>query len=106
MEEVSKPEGYENDLSSYRTVLWDSYSGEPIGWGFKILNHLGDRFDKLRQFGKLECEYPHWFLVVKTLSRKEAIEKYGEITNEEFGVSGGWKSVTFGNKRFGSRYLR
>ena len=103
---MEKPIGYENDLSSYREIIYDSASAEPIGWGFKILNHLGDRFDELRKYGKLECLYPDWFLVVKTLSREEAIKKYGEITNEEFGVRGGWKSVTFGKTKFISRYLR
>jgi hypothetical protein len=104
---MKKPEGYENDLGSYGLVASDRICGEPIAWGFKLVRHLGDdRFNNLRKFGILECYHPNWYLIVKTLTREEAIEKYGPITNEEFGPRGGWRSVTFGNKKFGSDYLR
>ena len=32
-----------------------------------------------------------------------AIKKYGKITNEELGPRGGFRSVTFGDKKFISR---
>jgi hypothetical protein len=102
-----KPIGYENDLAEFAPVIFDGYSGEAIGWGFRLTSHLGnDKFDLLRKFGCMECLYPTWYLVTKTLSREEAIIKYGEITAEEFGPRGGWKSVTFGNTKFISKYLK
>ena len=102
----NKPKGYENDLGDYGPQLYDSDCGEPISWGFKILHHLGEeRFRALYKFGLLECSYPTWFLIVKKLTREEAIKKYGEITNEEFGPRGGWKSVIFGKKQFCSKDL-
>lgn len=97
----TKPTGYENDLSEYKACLFDSSSGEPVAWGFEIVRRLGqERFDALRQYGSLECSYPKWFLIVKTLTRAEAIEKYGPLTSEEFGPRGGWRSATFGTKKF------
>src|SRR3990167_965684 len=109
MKDTNKPKGYENDLSEYGPQIYDGYCGEPIGWGFKILNHLGEeRFNGLYKFGDLECVNGEhlqsiWSLIVKHLTREEAAEKYGAITNEEFGPRGGFRSVTFGDKKFISR---
>lgn len=102
-----KPISYENDLSDFKPCIFDSGCGECIGWGFEIIHHLGDeRFDALRQFGDLRCVYPTWYLITKTLSREEAIQKYGNITKEEFGPRGGYKSVTFGEKLFLSKHMK
>lgn len=107
MMEHEKPEGFGMELGAYDAVIFDGYCGEPVGWGFRLLRHIGEeRFNELRKFGELECLYPDWYLVVKKLSREQAIELYGEITAEEFGPRGGWKSTTFGIKKFGSTYLR
>lgn len=101
-----KIKGFEDDLGSYGPQLYDGWCGEPTMWGYKILNHLGDlRWRILSARGSMECCYPNWYFITKKLTRKEAIEKYGEVTDEEFGPRGGWKSVTFGNKKFGSRQL-
>jgi hypothetical protein len=53
-----------------------------------------------------QCIYPDWFLITRKLTREEAIQKYGPISDEEIGPRGGWKSVTFGSTRFCSSYLR
>lgn len=107
MNKEEKPKGFESELAEFAPVIFDGFSGEPIGWGFRIITHLGEqRFNELRKFGELECIYPTWYLVTKKLSREEAIGKYGEITEEVFGPRGGWKSVTFGTKRFISNYLK
>jgi hypothetical protein len=45
-------------------------------------------------------------VVTKKLTRKEAINVYSEVTDEEFGSSGCWKSVTFGNAIFISKCLK
>lgn len=57
-------------------------------------------------YGNIECAYPNWFLITKTLTRDEAIKKYGPMTAEDVGPRGGWRSVTFGNKKFLSKSLR
>lgn len=103
-----KPIEFENELGSYQAVLFDGCCGEPTAWGFKIINHLGEeRFSALGKFGQLEClEAGLWALVIKTLSRQEALEKYGAITEEIFGPRGGWKSTTFGEKKFISKFLK
>lgn len=106
---MKKPAGYENDLSDFGIVIYDGWCGEPIAWGFKIIRHLGEeRFQNLWKYGRLECVggSGQWVVVTKTLTREEAVKKYGEITNEEFGPRGGWKSVTFGDKKFISDILR
>lgn len=110
MEQLKKPFGFENYLSEYGDVLFDGYCGEPVAWGFKIVTYLGEeRFRELGKYGKLECIDPFkssWALVTKTLNREEAIELYGSITEEVFGPRGGWKSTTFGNKIFTSKFLK
>ncbi len=106
--EHKKPEGFEKELSDYGVVLYDSFCGEPTAWGYKILTFLGeDRFGLLYEYGEPRCaSMGVWVLVIKTLTREEAIEKYGVITEEVFGPRGGWKSVRFGEKIFISPYLR
>ncbi len=102
-----KPAGYEDVLSDYKACLFDGWCGEPVGWGFELVERIREeRFEALGKRGKLECAYPKWFLIAKSLTRDEAIRKYGPVANEEFGPRGGWKSVTFGDKKFLSRKLR
>ena len=103
-----KPKAFEKELSVYEAVLFDGWCGEPVAWGFKIRCYLGnDRFDELRNYGNLEyCDINVWALVIKTLTRKKAIEKYGSITDETFGPRGGWKSTTFGENKFVSKFLK
>ena len=110
MEQQKKPSGFEDYLSEYSIVLFDGYSGEPVAWGFIILRYLGEGlFKELGKHGELKCIdgfKSSWALVTKSLSREEAIEKYGSITHEDIGPRGGWKSTTFGDKKFISDYLR
>lgn len=107
---MKKIEGYENDLGEYGPQLFDSYCGEPIEWGFKILRRLDEeRFNNLRKFGDISYGHssniPTPFLIVKRLTKEEAIEKYGPITKQEFGPRGGFRTITFGDKTFMQRYL-
>ncbi|SIS77425.1 hypothetical protein SAMN05421788_1011133 [Filimonas lacunae] len=105
-----KPIGFEKYLSEFGPVSYDPFCGEPVAWGFKITRHLGDDlFNDLGKHGQLVCIdgfNSSWALVTKTLNRNEAIALYGEVTNEVFGPRGGWKSITFGNKVFVSKYLK
>lgn len=104
---MDKPKDYEHDLGEYGAKIFDGYCGEPIMWGFEIKTHLNEKdFEALRNFGRLECVYPRWFLITKTLTKDEAIKKYGKITDIEVGVRGGWKSITFGNKKFINRIFK
>lgn len=102
------PEGYENDLSGYQAISADSWCGEPIAWGFKILNQLGEeRFNALREYGELVCHRDgyktSWSLAVKQLTHEEAIEKYGPVTHTETGPRGGWRWIQYGDKKFLSK---
>jgi len=109
MKQSSKkiPQELLESFSNYGPQIYDGWCGELIGWGYKILEHLGEeKFQKLGRYGSIVCVYPHWFLITKKLTRKEAIKKYGGITDEEFGSRGGWKSVKFGDKRFISEDLK
>lgn len=106
-ESYAKPEGYEKDVGDYGPLLFDGWCGEPVAWGFKITRHLGDRFEALRAFGRLEClgVAGDWGLIVERLTREQAIAKYGAITEEDRGPRGGFRSVTFGTTKFLSREL-
>lgn len=105
-----KPPGFENNLSAFGPVMYDGWCGEPVAWGFKIIRYLGeDLFNTLGKHGQPECIdgfTNSWALVTKTLSREEAIALYGVVTDEVFGPRGGWKSTTFGEKKFTSKFLR
>lgn len=109
MEQSKNPSELGEYLSEYGCVIFDGYCNEPVGWGFKIMVYLGEeKFIELGKYGKLECINGFkslWVLVTKTLSREKAIELYGPITNEVYGPRGGWKSTTFGDKRFIRSYL-
>ena len=94
-------------LGNYGEQIFDAWCGEPIGWGYEIVKHCSDDiWEELKNYGDLECCYPTWFLITHKLTREEAENKYGGITDEEFGVRGGWKSITFRDKKFCSKYLR
>ncbi len=98
---MEKPVGYESVLSDFKACVFDGYCGEPVAWGFEILEKLGEeRWEALKVHGQLQCLYPKWFLIMHELSRAEAISKYGEVKAEIFGPMGGWKSATFGSKQF------
>lgn len=107
---MKKPKGFEEYLGEYGPQLYDGWSGECIAWGFHVLQKLGDeKWAELSKYGAMECAHgtysSDWYLITKELTRAQAIKKYGKITDEEFGPRCGWKSVTFGDKKFGSRRL-
>lgn len=108
---TQKPVGFEQYLSGFKPCIFDSWCGEPVAWGFEIYGSPdAQKFAELRAYGEIESirgRYDMtWYLITKSLTRQEAIEKYGPITNEEFGPRGGWKSVTFGDKKFISPRLK
>lgn len=105
------PEDLKEYLGSFGPQAYDAYCGEPVGWGYKIVKHCGDEiWSRLSKFGEQVCLHGSydttWVLITRKLSREEAETLYGSVTNEEFGPRGGWKSVTFGDKKFASNYLR
>lgn len=106
-----KPAGFESALSEFKPCFYDSGCGKPVAWGFKLIQYLSaEKFELLRSHGELACDYSGststWFFIVKRLTREDAIKIYGDVTSEEFGPRGGWKSVTFGTTTFFSRELR
>lgn len=105
------PEHLKRHLGAYGPYICDGWCGEPIGWGYPVISHLGDDlWQEIQNYGELQCvPDPYrqsWYLIIKQLSRAEAEKKYGPITNEEWGPRGGWKSVTFGKKKFMSRTFK
>ena len=44
-----------------------------------------------------------WVLICLRLTRAVAEQVYGQVTEEERGPRGGWRSITFGTTRFASR---
>lgn len=105
--ENKKPEGFESFLGPYKIVAYDSYSGEPVSWGFKVIKHLGDKLSsELREKYELEYIDYEYFLISKKLTREDAIKLYGPITHEEFGPKGGWKYIEFGGMKFSYKNLK
>jgi hypothetical protein len=94
-------------VSEKQSIIKDGWCGEPIMWGRYIVKRLGEEeFTAVRQKHNVQYIDGNWMVIEKVLTRDEAITKYGEVTNEEFGVRGGWKSVTFGNKKFINKLLK
>lgn len=95
-----------NDYLSTETYdLLDSWSGKPIG-SYRLLRNMpSDMFNQNRH--KMFCiSVGIWGYLDKVITRDECVKLYGEITHEEFGPRGGWKSITFGTTKFISDYLR
>jgi hypothetical protein len=73
------------------------------------LKHLGDeKWSEISKYGGLECNhgYPStWYLITKNLTPQEAIEKYGKPTEYITGPKGGFRSITFGKKKFMSKSM-
>lgn len=110
---IKELEDFENYLCKRETeVMFDSNCGKPVMWGYKIVNVMPDElFSKLKKLKSVSIEYIRSYpeqnvVVTRKLTREDAIEKYGEITDEEYGPRGGWKSVTFGKTKFISKVLK
>jgi len=104
---TKKPEGYEEYLSDYGEQLYDGYSEKPVGWGFEVIKKMPlNQYEKLKTLGEMAYPPNKRVLITKKLSREDAIKQYGNITNEEIGPRNGWKSITFGETKFLSNYLK
>jgi hypothetical protein len=110
--QIEIPSELQAYLNAYGVQARDGFCGEPVFWGYEINRRCEeDVWSQLSRLGPLECidrdpSNTRWALVTKYLTREEAEKQYGPITNEEFGPRGGWRSVTFGNKKFMSKALR
>jgi hypothetical protein len=102
------PANLRSSFGDYGPQLYDGYCGEPVAWGHKLLARLDeDRWRQASAYGELECahETGDWFLITKVLAPNEARTQYGEVADLELGPRGGFKSVTYGTKKFGSKRL-
>lgn len=101
--ETKIPDKFLPFLGEYGGHLKDHASKEIIGYGYPITGTLGeDMWKELSAFGKqiFDPKAKLWYLIVYSLTREQAIAKYGPVTHEEYGPRGGWKSVTFGTTKF------
>lgn len=103
---MKKPEGFEEYLSEYTTVAYDSYCGEPITEGFFIVRHMPEeKFNQLYNLGDVEYITNQWALITKKLTPQEAVKKYGDVKAIGVGPRGGFKTVTYGEETFIVRQL-
>lgn len=108
---IQIPEKFNSFLGAYGPVSFDSWCGEPVMWGYPIKQRLGEElWAELSQFGQLEYvgghENGNWALIIKRLTRGDAIEQYGPQTSIDIGPRGGFRSITFGTKTFCQKWLR
>lgn len=111
MKEQKIPKKFLPYLGTYGVMFHDSSCGEPIAWGYPVVAHLGNElWAEISKYGSLECNHSfpssQWYLITKTLTPEEAVEKYGQITDLELGPRGGFRSVTYGDKNFISKRLK
>lgn len=103
------PKEIQQYLGRYGECLFDGSSNEPVMWGYPVVAHMGERlWEEIQRYGRIE--YTHdvpqkVFLITKCLTPKEAEKKYGKVTNLELGPRGGFRSVTYGEKKFRSKFL-
>lgn len=101
---VTNPEQCLSDKVDVR----DESCNEIIFSGRKIIKiipqHIMDDFKKNNEI--IYHDGGNYQLVDNLITRDKAIEKYGEISFEEYGPKGGWKSVTFGTTKFTSKLLK
>jgi hypothetical protein len=97
-----------NDFLSEETYpLVDAWCGKPIAY-YRMLTHQlpESTFGKIRSKLLYSNGMERWLYITKKVTREECITLYGEITEEEYGPRGGWKSVTFGTTKFKHDFLR
>jgi hypothetical protein len=94
----------EQYLSEKEYELYDGWCGKPVSWYRVVRNMPSEIFNENRH--RMEYVNGVWVYIVRSVTREECIEKYGEITSEEYGPRGGWKKVTFGSTTFISEKLR
>jgi hypothetical protein len=104
MKAVTNPEQCLSELVDVR----DESCNEVLFSGRKIIKlmpqHIMDDFRKNNKI--IHHGDGNYQVVDNLITREKAIEKYGEISSEEIGPRGGWKSVTFGTTKFTSKLLR
>jgi hypothetical protein len=103
------PKILEPYLGPYQVCFCDSYSGEPISWGYPVLKRLGpDLWEQAQQHGTMKCDHGldgKWYLIARVLTLSEARKQYGDVTHLEIGPRGGFRSVTFGKTKFCAKEL-
>lgn len=91
-------------------MSYDSWSGKPTQWGYKIISRVDDDnlWSEIKSLGiDMKCHYSeygqsNWYLVTKQLSSNEAETKYGKITKIVTGPRGGYRKALYGKHWFGS----
>ncbi len=103
------PKKYKDALSAYGPQIYDPICAEIVGWGHRLIKWLiKEDFEHLRyssSYGTIYCYGGSWYLIIKWLTPQEAIEKYGKMTHLEIGPKGGFRSVTYGEKKFITREM-
>ncbi len=102
------PPNLRSAFGNYAPCIFDAACGEPVGWGFDLLRKLSpEHRSEAQRYGEIVFggALGSWLLVTKWLTSAEAIEKYGDVTDIARGPRGGFRSVTYGDKRFLSRRL-
>jgi len=105
---LQMPPDMRQSFGDYGPQIRDGWSGEPIGWGHKLLHHLGEQqWKSATEFGDLEYGGSPglYFLITRWLTPNEAREKYGEVSELKLGPQGGFKGVQYGQTGFLSRRL-
>jgi hypothetical protein len=109
MKDISEmPADLRRYFGGYGPQFHDGYCGEPIAWGYMVIARMGEeRWTNASEYGQLECIHGtgDWCLVTKVLTPDGARTQYGEVTGLELGPRGGFRSVTYGSKKFGSKRL-
>lgn len=99
-------------LGEYGPQVLDKNAGVCVGYGHAIIGEkLGeDAWRELSAYGKQVYVNPgpqgYWVLVTQVLTKAEAIQTYGPITNVQYGPRGGFKSVTYGQTTFVDKLMK
>ena len=75
---------YEHDLGPFEVIFRDPFCGEPVAWGFRIVNELQEgRFGVLADYIRpLRCECiseKDWAVITYELTPEKAVKAYGDL---------------------------
>lgn len=103
---ITESSSIENCLDKDVVEILDNYCDEVIAWGHRLFSKLtSEAFLEFKKNNDIEYFQGTWHKVIKRLTQEEAIKKYGEITQEEIGKQGGWKSIIFGSTKFANKAM-
>lgn len=104
-------EKFKKYLGPYSPMIIEN--DEAVAWGHIVIARINSPalWDELKTLGHLvvvenSVVANTWAIITRYMTYPEAVALFGPHTEEERGPRGGFRSITFGDKRFYSKTLK